>query len=105
MPASYASGPDDTPPLSPREKRILAKIEDDLRNSDPEFTMRMTATATRLGRPSAADGYGNAAASILLFLVLSAVLPPSGRAVLWLVLTLVVLPWLLLRRPKHDNSE
>lgn len=105
MPASYASGPDDTPPLSPREKRILAEIEDDLRNSDPEFTMRVAATATRLGRPRAADGYGTAAASILLLLVLSAVLPPSGRAVLWLVLTLGVLPWLLLRRPKHDNSE
>jgi hypothetical protein len=106
MAAAHAPDPDDSVTLSPREKRLLASIEDELWSSDPEFGLHMT-TGGATGREWSwtADSYGAAAAGVLLFLVVAAVLPPSWRAVLGLVLTLGVLPWLLLRAIGRNTRE
>ena len=104
MAASYASGPRDPAPLSAREQRILAAIEDELWCSDPDLGLRMTAAGIRRRHSRAAGGFGVAAAVVLL-LVLLAALPPAWRAVLGLVLTLGVLPWLLLYRLERHSSK
>jgi hypothetical protein len=105
MAAFYASGPDEPAPLSPEEKRILSAIEDELLSADPELGLRMTATTSGRGRTWTTDDYCAAAAAVILLLVFIAVLPPSWRAVLGLVLTLGVMPWLLLRGIERDTPE
>jgi DUF3040 family protein len=95
MAPSSAPGPDDRTPLTPRERQALASIEDSLWDTDPEYAWRMSATATEPHRPVTGSLSGTAAAALLLLSV-GALLPPSVRAVLGLVLTLVVLPWLIL---------
>lgn len=105
MPASYASEPDSPAPLSPREKRILAAIEDELWDSDPEFGLRMAAGAPRPGPSWTVGGYGTASAVVLLLLVFAAALSPAWRAILGLVLTLGVLPCLVLWRWGRNTSK
>jgi hypothetical protein len=76
-------------------------------SSDPEFGLRMAAgPVPRRGGSWTADGLCAAAAVLLLLLVVTAVLPPSWRGVLGLVLALGVhlLPWLLLRRIERNTS-
>jgi hypothetical protein len=97
MSATSASGPDKPVPLSPRERQMLAAIEDELVSSDPEFLLRMTANPPGRTRGWTADSYYAAAAVVALILSLIVILPPSWRAALLVVLTLVVMPWLLLR--------
>jgi len=105
MAASYASGPHEPAPLSPREQKILAAIETELLCSDPDLHLRMRALAIGPARSWAARGHRVAAAVVLLLLVI-AVLPPVWLAVLGLVLTLGVLPWLLLcRLERHSSTE
>ena len=107
MAASYAPGPDDPIALSAREKRILHAIEDQVWSSDPAFGLRMAAgPVPRRGGSWAADGLYPTAA-VLLLLVVTAVLPPSWRGVLGLVLALavMVLPRLLLRRIERNTSN
>jgi hypothetical protein len=106
MAASYAPGPDDPIALSAREKRILATIEDQVWSSDPEFGMRMAVgPVAQRGGSWTADSYYAAAAVLLLLLVVTAVLPPSWRGVLGLVLALgvLLLPGLLLRRIERNT--
>jgi Protein of unknown function (DUF3040) len=95
MAATAASGPDEPVPLSPQERRMLAATEDELVSSDPEFGLRMTATARGRARAWTADSFCAAAAAGVLILVVVAILPPSWRAVLGLVFTLGVMPLLL----------
>jgi Protein of unknown function (DUF3040) len=95
MAATSASGADEPVPLSPRERRMLAAIEDELVSSDPEFGLRMTATTLGRARVWTADSCCAAAAAVVLVLVVIAILPPSWRAVLALVFTLGVMPFLL----------
>jgi hypothetical protein len=102
MPIHYGFGPDDAMPLSPREKQILTAIEDEEWRCDPEFAVHMATSGARRGR--SAGGPGTAVAAVLLLFVVATVLPPTGRAVLGLVLTLGVLPWLLLWRLERDTS-
>lgn len=103
MPVHHGSGPDDAMPLSPREKQILASIEDEEWRCDPEFAVRMATSAARWEQARSARRHGTAVAAVLLLLVVAAVLPPAWRAVLGLVLMLVVLPWLLLWRLERDT--
>jgi hypothetical protein len=107
MAASYALGPDDPIGLSAREKRILAVIEDQLWSSDPEFGLRMAAgPGAGRGGSWTADRYGAAVAAVLLLVVVAAVLAPSWRGVLGLVLALgvLLLPWLLLRAIERNTA-
>jgi Flp pilus assembly protein TadB len=104
MPVHSDSNPDDATPLSPREKHILASIEDAQWRRDPEFALRMATPAAGPGQARTVDRHGTAVTAILLLLVLATVLPPTWRAVLGLVLTLGVLPWLLLRRLERGTS-
>jgi Protein of unknown function (DUF3040) len=104
MPVYQHSNPDDAMPLSPQEKQILASIEDEQWRRDPEFAVRMATPAAGPGQARTVGRHGTAVAAILLLLVLATVLPPTWRAVLGLVLTLGVLPWLLLRRLERGTS-
>jgi Flp pilus assembly protein TadB len=104
MPASSASGPNEPAPLSPRERRVLAAIEDELRSAGTELDLPTTAATSGSVRVWTADNYWAAAAAALLVLLVIAVLPPSWRAVLGLALTFGVIPWLLLRTVARESS-
>ena len=98
MSTSHTSDPDGAVPLSPREERILATIEDELRTSDPDLARSMTEVPLPIphGGSRTAGSPGTAGAAGLLLLILAAALPPTARAVLGLTIVFALLPWLLL---------
>jgi hypothetical protein len=104
-------GPDDQPddarsdsgrhrprstPLTPREQRVLDRIEDDLTSSDPGLASRMAREGLARAAPSPAGPRIRMITAAVLVLVISAQLTPSGWALLAVIVTLVVLPGLLL---------
>jgi hypothetical protein len=100
MSTSSNFGPDDHNTLSPWERRVLAGIEDDLAASDPSLAQEMggrrhRATSSRwwpLSAPSTAILF----VGLLVLVLVGALLPASAWAVLGVVTTLLVVPWLLL---------
>jgi hypothetical protein len=99
MATSPIPGPDDSSPLSARERQVLEGIEVDLAASDPHLAREM---ARRAGHGPVGWWPMSARCTVLLVLaqlvlvVASVLVPASWWAVLVLVTTLVVVPWFLL---------
>jgi hypothetical protein len=88
----------DRDPLSPWERQVLDRIEGDLTDSDPDFARRM-AHRVDLGTvaPTLALRWLVLLVGALIVVVVAAtLLPASGWAVLGLITTVMVLPWMLL---------
>lgn len=105
MPAAFHSEPNTPDPLSPREQRILAGIEEDLRSSDPllagsmedqEWTRLPFAPARYLKSPVAL-------AAVPALLIAGALIPASWWSVVILLAFLLTLPWLLFGTTRRDN--
>ena len=100
MTASSTPGHDDHDALSERERRVLAGIERDLAASDPrlvvEFTRRRRYRPAPRWWPLSGPSTGLLLVGLLVLVLVGALLPASWWAVLGLVTTLVVVPWLLL---------
>jgi hypothetical protein len=105
MAASSAPGPGDDA-LSAREKEILAGIESDLAIADPRFAQRLARPLH--GRPPVRWWPLSLRCSLLLIVVLvvlaaATVLVPSW-ALLGLITTLVVVPWILLCAVERNRT-
>ena len=108
MTRSSNPGPDDHGALSPWERRVLADIEDDLVASAPGL-------ADEMGRKAAGRAQRwwplSVRSTCLLFIALTvlvlvgALLPTSWWAVLGVVTTVVVLPWLLLAATEKNRPD
>jgi hypothetical protein len=110
MSTSSNPGPDDHDALSAWERRVLADIEEDLSATDPGLAHAM---ARRPRVPSRAEVRWwpmSLRSTLLLFVALAllivaaALVPASWSALLGLITTVVIIPWLLLsaierRRP------
>jgi hypothetical protein len=100
MTASSTPGHDDHDALSEWERRALAGIERDLAASDPRLVRRLS--RLRRNRPAprwwplSLPTTGLLLVGLLVLVVVGSLLPASWWAVLGLVTTLVVVPWLLL---------
>lgn len=100
---SPQSGPDEPGSLSPRERKILASIENDLSAADPALARRL---ARRL--PTALVPFDKRCALVAGFLVLMVVagLIPAGLTVLLVLLASVLLAsWMLLRTVERQWPE
>jgi hypothetical protein len=84
--------------LSPWEERVLAGIEAGIADSDPRFARRMSRGTRASVGAALIPGRWLALLPIVLVVpvVAAALVPASAWAVLGLITTLVVLPWLLL---------
>jgi hypothetical protein len=100
MTASSTPGHDDHDALSERERRVLADIERDLAASDPrlvgEFSRPRRYRPAPRWWPLSVPSTGLLLVGLLVLVFVGALLPASWWAVLGLVTTLVVVPWLLL---------
>ena len=99
MNASSNSGPDDRDALSPWERQVLAGIEHDLAASDPGLADRLNRrAAVRAQRwwPLSGPSTCLLVVALTVLVLVGALLPASAWAVLGVVTTLVVIPWLLL---------
>jgi hypothetical protein len=99
MTASSNSGPDDHGALSSWERQVLARIENDLAASDPRLAQEMSDrghNATSRRWPLSAPCTGLLFVGLLVLVLVGALLPASAWAVLGVVTTLIVVPWLLL---------
>ena len=98
MAASNASGPDEPPELSAREKKILQGIEDDILTADPTLARQMTRAAGPLPRSAwrATARHGALLlAALIILITAAAVLPPTWWGVLGLLTALLLVPWIL----------
>ncbi|WP_219419947.1 DUF3040 domain-containing protein [Pseudonocardia nigra] len=102
------SGPGDLDALSSWERQVLAGIEADLAAGDPCLAQEMSSCVRR----STAEWWPlSARCTVLLFVVLvvlvlvGALVPASWRAVLGLITTIVVVPWILLCAIEHARSD
>jgi DUF3040 family protein len=99
MTASSNSGPDGHGALSSWERQVLARIENDLAASDPRLAKEMSDRghrATSRWWPLSAPCTGLLFVGLLVLVLFGALLPASAWAVLGVVTTLLVVPWLLL---------
>jgi hypothetical protein len=99
MSTSSSSGPDDRGSLSPRERRVLAGIEHDLAASDPglaDLLNRGAALRAERWWPLSGPSTGLLVVALTVLALVGTLLPASAWAVLGVVTTLVVIPWLLL---------
>jgi Protein of unknown function (DUF3040) len=108
MTASSNPDPDDQDALSPWERHVLAGIEHDLAASDPRLVQELS----NRGQGSAPRWWPlSAPTTVLLFVgllvlvLVSALLPASWWAVLGIVTTLVVVPWLLLAATENNGWD
>ena len=110
-----ASGPDEPPALSAREREILAGIERDLDASAPRLAREMarpiTAGPITAARPVPAGAVEAGFLVLSVFLVLAAagLVPGVVWALLAVVGSMIIAPWLVLRtveklerRPNDD---
>jgi hypothetical protein len=99
MTASSTPGHDDHDALSEWERRVLAGIERDLAASDPRLVQELSSPgryrSTPRWWPVSVPATGLLVVGLLVLVLAGALLPASGWAVLGLVTTLVVVPWLL----------
>jgi hypothetical protein len=99
MSTSSNSGPEDRDGLSPRERRLLADIEHDLAASDPglaDTLNRRAAVRSQRWWPLSGPSTCLLIVALTVLVLVGALLPASAWAVLGVVTTLVVIPWLLL---------
>jgi hypothetical protein len=99
MTAAFHLGPDKPDPLSVRERRILADIENDLRATDPEFCERMAGdgwVCVQLSLPTSLK-LGAALLMVLLIGLVVALAPGAWWLGPVLMILLVVVPCVLLR--------
>jgi Flp pilus assembly protein TadB len=99
MAASNTFGPDEPGELSAREKKILDRIEDDMLTADPTLAHQMTPAAWPRpgGRWRAAARHGALLiAALIILIIAAAALPPTWWAVLGLLTTVLLVPWILL---------
>jgi hypothetical protein len=100
MTASSTPGHDDHDALSEWERRILAGIERELAASDPrlvrELTRRRRYRSAPRWWPLSVPATGLLIVGLLFLVIVGALLPASAWAILGVVTTLVVVPWLLL---------
>ena len=107
MPTPSQPDPGGGDGLSPWERQILAGIEDDLLTTDPRLANEM---GHRRSRTMPGWWPLSARSTVLLFVALSvlvlagALVPASWWAVLGLVTTLVVVPWLVLAAIEKNPS-
>jgi hypothetical protein len=108
MPASSRPDPDDQTALTSRERRVLAGIEQDLAESDPRLAKEMSNQGHRPAPgfwPLSVPSTGLLFLVLLVLVLVGAFVPASWWAVLGVVTTLVVVPWLLLaatEKQRHD---
>jgi hypothetical protein len=100
MTASSTPGHDDHDALSEWERRALAGIERDLAASDPRLVRRFSRPRRHRSEPRwwplTVPTTGLLLVGLLVLAVVGSLLPASWWAVLGLVTTIVVVPWLLL---------
>jgi DUF3040 family protein len=108
MTTSSNPGPDDHDALSPRERQVLDGIEHDLTASDPhlarELRNRGRGSMSRWW-PLSAPSTGVLVLCLLVLVLVGTLLPASAWAVLGIVTTLVVLPWLLLATTEKNGWD
>jgi hypothetical protein len=110
MTASSTPGHDDHDSLSERERRALAGIERDLAASDPRLVQRLSRarpyrSAPRWWWPLSVPTTGLLLVGLIVLVVVGSLLPASWWAVLGLVTTLVVVPWLLLAVTENNGWD
>jgi Protein of unknown function (DUF3040) len=108
MNTSSNSGPDDRDALSPRERQVLAGIEHDLAASDPWLADRLNRrAAVRSQRwwPLSGPSTCLLVVALTVLVLVGALLPASAWAVLGVVTTLVVIPWLLLAATERGGWD
>lgn len=104
MAASFVPDPEDRGSnLSPWERQRLSEIEADLDQSDPALAQRMI----RYGAPPAGGSWPRrhpvmGVSLALLVLLVVAQLSGTAVAVLALLLTIALVPWLFLRLLKRE---
>jgi hypothetical protein len=106
MTRSSDPGPDHRGALTPWERRILAEIEDDLTTGDPRLAREMRSRRTRSAvRWWPVSGLCTAllVVALLVLVLAGTLLRTSSWAVLALVTTLVVVPWLLLAATEKNR--
>ena len=108
MSRSSNSGPDDRDALSPWERQVLAGIEHDLAASDPGLADRLNRrAAVRAQRwwPLSGPSTCLLVVALTVLVLVGALLPASAWAVLGVVTTLVVIPWLLLAATERGGWD
>jgi hypothetical protein len=94
--------------LSPWERQVLARIEDDLATTDPRLADEMnhrTAASVLRWWPLSARSTFLLVVALSVLAVAGALVPAAWWAVLGLVTTLVVVPWLLLAAIEKKPSD
>lgn len=107
MTTSSNHGPNDRDPLSPWERQVLAGIENDLTLSDPRLADEMSRRPSRRARrwwPLSGPSTGLLVVALIVLVPVGALLPASAWAVLGVVTTMVVVPWLLLAATERNSS-
>ncbi|MDN5859790.1 MAG: DUF3040 domain-containing protein [Pseudonocardia sp.] len=98
------SGPDEPSSLSPREREILAGIENDLTATDPALARRLVRRLAASKDSTVPFSKAGTVIVGLLAFVVAIVLVPPGMWLLLVVLTaLGVVPWLLLRKIERQD--
>jgi hypothetical protein len=103
--APHAPTPDDSTELSPHEQRLLVAIEDDLRAADPSFVQPFDTATGLQAQPRAIHDHRGLLIAVLLIILAVLLMPQSWHAVLGLLITFGLLPWLLLRTARLDPSS
>jgi hypothetical protein len=112
MPPPPASGPDEPPALSAREREILAGIEHDLDAGAPGLARRMAGPMTVAPPvPAGVVEAGFLILSLFLVLAVAGLVPGVVWALLAVIGSMIVVPWVMLRafekleRPSEDGSK
>jgi hypothetical protein len=105
MPTPSASGPDETPPLSERERAILAEIEQDLTVDAPALARAMSRPmTTTIPVPHGVVQIGVLVAALLLVLAVTGLIPAVVWALIAVFAAMVLVPWLMLRTFERFDS-
>jgi hypothetical protein len=110
MPPPPASGPDEPPALSGREREILAGIEHDLDASAPRLAREMARPMTAAPPvPAGVVEAGFLVLSLFVVLAVAGLVPEIVWALLAVIGSMIVVPWAMLRafekleRPSDDD--
>ncbi|MHA6624995.1 DUF3040 domain-containing protein [Pseudonocardia sichuanensis] len=101
-----ASGPDEPPALSAREREILAGIEHDLDSSSPALARAMARPLTStVPLPRATVRACLLVTALFLVLAVTGLVPPAVWALLAALAAMVVVPWAMLRAFERLDPE